>query len=1214
MNQPAHFGPYEVVAPLNAGAMGSVYRARHTATGREVAVKTVREIGHRNLLSLRREIEALGRVEHPNVVSILDHGVEGGLPWCAVELIEGGDLSERLAQIWPAERPENPRAANGFLAEVLKILQNLCEPLAYIHGMGLVHGDLKPANVLLDGRGNPRLLDFGLAERGAPGLGRESMRVGGTGSGTMAYISPERIRGEVIDARADLYALGCMAYEMLTGLLPLQKVNEAPDPYRRLKAEVPPPSTLVEGVSPELDALVLGLLARDRRDRPGHASDVAHRLSQISGNTLVRRGPAPASYLYWPRFVGRQEPLDQLTDLLFGQEDGQSGAAFVVGESGVGKTRLVGEVATSAVLQGRRLVHAECALLRPGEGGSAAPLTAFRPLLELIHDEALERGLAWSEAVLGDEGRVLAAYDPRLAALPGQKERPEPPILSPQASRERAREAFLAVLRRFAGAGEPLVLVLEDIQWADELSLELLAAQLRKSEGPPLLVLGTVRSDELESRVDRILEIPGVLRLRLERMDAPLVRSMVSDMLAVPEPPAELVDVLLEQSEGNPFFLTESLRVAVDGGLLHRDDAGHWRIFDTDLVSAKVRDLAPPGSLVELVTRRLGLLSPSARSCAETASVLGLVVSEELLIAALEGDSSQARAAITELVRRQVMEPEFGGRLRFTHGKLRELGYAALEEGPRSSYHRRAAGAYEAIYPDQSERNRHAAELAQHWRMAGERARAVGYLDVAGEAAFSAAAYEGAVAFFRQAIELGEPTPGLATARWHNRLGEALFALGETPASEEQAREALALLSFEAPNGNPGWGFVLVRELLSLLWRRVVPARPAPPERAPWLRESARAANQLGLLKYFQEAPLAMVALNLRSINEAERCGPEVANARYYASLAYLAGISRLPGVSRGLFERAAAQARLQADPGGLASTRYQEALLRISLAEWDAAWPPALEAEQLTQSIQDGQEIEVAQTILLHIELYTGRVHASLRRCERLARIARERKNQQHESWGFYAAARCLLVMEDYARAAADAEQGELLLRGVRDSASSLMIQGIWARALLALGRADEARQQALRGMTLLDAGVASVASIVDGFVGLAIAFHGLSLPVGAPGLAGPPSPGGDAAALAQLKRCVKLMGVNGMTYPLFQPATLFATGLLRHAEGKPAAAIKALNQSYEAAERRGMWSDAVLAARAANRLGLSGEAAEAWRRREAAALGHLDSPEQAA
>src|SRR4051794_34504532 len=339
------FGPYRLLSVIAEGGMGTVYRALSLRTGEHVALKTVRSPTPPLLGALRSEIATLRAIRHPGVVQVIDHGIEGGVPWYAMQLLEGRTLATFNHEIWPAgggssavrtttlstdigpprlatagaptplsfidRQGEPPRAAVGRLTEALALYRKLCVPLAYIHSHGIVHRDLKPSNVFVDGQGNPTLVDFGLITYARGSIGRESLMSASTALGTLGYLSPEQAQGRLVDARADLYSLGCMLYETITGQPPFLGDTKEVLRRRQLEHDPVPPSQLVTGVVPKLDAVVLGLLAKSPQERIGYAADVSDVLSTLLGTS---DDVLEANYLYRPQIAGRQELLAALRE------------------------------------------------------------------------------------------------------------------------------------------------------------------------------------------------------------------------------------------------------------------------------------------------------------------------------------------------------------------------------------------------------------------------------------------------------------------------------------------------------------------------------------------------------------------------------------------------------------------------------------------------------------------------------------------------------------------------------------------------------------------------------------------------------------------------------------------------------------------------------------------------------------------------------------
>src|SRR5262245_56978914 len=347
---PTQLGPYRIIGRLGAGGMGVVYRGRHVDSGLEAAVKTVLMPYGSDLAGLRCEIHSLARLAHPRVVRILDEGVDRGLPWYAMELLSGRTLADFVREIGAGG--ERRAAAGGRLREALALVRDLCDPLAFVHGMGIVHRDLKPSNIFIRADGSPVLMDFGLVSRFEGAVGREVIEVAGEISGTAAYMSPEQATGQFVDARSDLYALGCILYELVTGEPPFSGASSTAIILQHLGVEPTPPSQLATGVPPALDTLIVRLLAKEPSARLGHADDVERALAELDPAAPPRLAAPARSYLYRPQLAGRDPIVASLAARLAAARQGRGSFALVGGESGLGKTYVAATVCRQATLEG----------------------------------------------------------------------------------------------------------------------------------------------------------------------------------------------------------------------------------------------------------------------------------------------------------------------------------------------------------------------------------------------------------------------------------------------------------------------------------------------------------------------------------------------------------------------------------------------------------------------------------------------------------------------------------------------------------------------------------------------------------------------------------------------------------------------------------------------------------------------------------------------
>ena len=818
-------GPYRIEAVLGRGGMGVVYRGDHRESGQPVAIKTIHAPLEEHIAGIRREIQALAQLDHPGVVRIVSSGevvTPHVQPWYAMELLEGSTLRDQLAgaRLKSGPRPvaetetlpdaetgdpgdapslEDPPAVDGgSLTQRLELLQRVCDSLAYLHSRGIVHRDLKPENIFIRTDGRPVLVDLGIAGRFGGKRGREELQGAGGGLGTYAYMAPEQIRGEFVDARADLYSLGCVLYECLTGEPPFSGGRPFAVAQAHLHRAPRPPSELVEDIPSELDRLVLRLLEKAPENRFGYAADVAAALGLFVGAASNDVGRDPAPYLYRPPFVGRSAPQQRLMrsirDVCLRRT---GGSLFLGGPTGIGKTRLAMEGLRIAEGLEARVIVSRCVSSEtPDAAAGDVPLMAFAPLLLAAAEHCLTLPDVESERFASPWCKVLAPYQPALERIPGYEMCPEPPELGPQAAQARVLQALSEAVLRFAES-RPLVLVVDDLQWADELSLaSLRLLQQGNLADTPVLVVATFRSDEGGHNLADVVKGPGAESIALPPFGAADVEAMVQGMLAAAALPASLVEFLHRHCVGNPFFVVQYLHAAISEGLLTRSGDGHWALGvstqDFDFLS---ESLPLPESLSGVIRHRFQDLDENARRLASTGALLGREFDVALASSCASLAPSSVDASVRSLLDAHVVEEVAGNRLQFVHDGLRNVAQALLDEAERSALHRRAALAVETESRlDPSVLELRYAKLGRLWAAAGEHRTAANYYLLAGRRARAAYAHREAATFFATALHQNEKAGPISppAEAWepllHEDIGDLMVLLG---------RQAEAAASFE---------------------------------------------------------------------------------------------------------------------------------------------------------------------------------------------------------------------------------------------------------------------------------------------------------------------------------------------------------------------------------------------------------------------------------
>ncbi|MEZ4494208.1 MAG: protein kinase [Dehalococcoidia bacterium] len=745
-------GRYRVERFLGDGAKKRVFLARDNSLDRQVAFAQLRTEGLDSMGRQRlvREAQAMARLgNHPRLVGIFDIGEEGGTPFIVEEYMEGGDLAAQLQE------------AEGGLAlpKVLTIGQSICEALAFIHERQLLHRDLKPSNVFLAEDGSAKVGDFGLAVS----LDRSRLTTESSLIGTPSYMPPEQALGGAVTEQSDLYSLGAMLYELVTGRPPFVGDDPTSVISQHINTRPVAPSWHSEHCPPELEAIILQCLEKAPESRPASAVQVREALAKVDpeGRSSSHSGSSanPLDRLAQGVFVGRTRELERLRTAFDNAFAGHGNLVMLVGEPGIGKTRTSKEIETYARMRGARVLWG-----RAHEASGAPPYwpwkqigdahARFVPPADLTHELAPE------------QARELVRIFP---SLPGEP--PESTDL--QTAQFQLFDAYTAFIR--AGADRaPLLLVLDDLHWADKPSLLLLQHLAREVDRMRVLVLATYRDTDL-ARTHPLSEVlanlnrePGFERVVLRGLTRDEVRSYISSS-ANTDVTSKVLDAIFEETEGNPFFLSEVVNVLTEEG---------------SLASESMSDIAVPDGVKEALGRRLDRLSDGANTFLQFAAIAGREFAYETMELLHQGDTEALVDLLEEGINARVIEEtEVPGRYRFTHALMQETLLEELSTTRRVRMHGRVGEVLEQRWGDRSDE--YASRLALHF---GESAtltrqhadKAVHYAEIAGRQALNRLAWAEAARHFEIALERIEDDSASELSRPAvlEGLGSALVAMG----------------------------------------------------------------------------------------------------------------------------------------------------------------------------------------------------------------------------------------------------------------------------------------------------------------------------------------------------------------------------------------------------------------------------------------------------
>lgn len=795
-------GRYKILEELGRGGMGRVYKVLDKEINEEVALKLLSPEIASDAMTIERfrnELKLARKVTHRNVCRMYDLNKADDTYYITMEYVAGEGLKSLIKRI-------------GQFSEgkAIALAKQVCEGLAEAHELGVVHRDLKPQNIMIDKQGNAHIMDFGIARS----LEVQGLTEAGMLIGTPDYMSPEQAEGEEIDHRSDIYSLGVVLYEMVTGKVPFEG-KTAVSIAMKHKTEIPiAPRELSSQISEEINAIILRCMEKAREKRFQTVGELLAELKAVEeGLSTVITLPQPHVPAFLaagaveiemkkPVFVARVQELERLKSLLKKAITGRGQVIFITGEAGSGKTAFIQEFARQAQEAHSELVVAsgKC----NAHTGIGDPYLPFIEVLNLLtgdveakwtaglvprdHAVRLWNLLPLSVRSILDNGRDLIntfvpgqtllsrsemyASGPTnwVASLKNLVERKAALPADSQLQQSSLFEQYTRVLQRLAQE-KPLLLILDDLQWMDTGSASLLFHLGRRIQGSPILVMGAFRPGELtlgrgEERhpLDQVIhEFKrdfGDIELEVGKTEG---RQFV-DAFIDTEPNRlgdSFRDILFKQTKGHPLFTVELLRDMQDRGVLVKDEKDRW------IEGPELNWDALPARVDAVVEERISRLTEKLRDILTLASVEGEEFTAEVIARLKDTEVRElVRLLSSELDKRHHLVSAKGIRhlekqrlslYLFQHILFQRYLYSSLDEVERAHLHEEIGNILESLYGKQAEEI--SVQLARHFEEAGSVIKAIEYLQKAGQKASQLSAHHEAITHLNKCLNFLKTLP-----------------------------------------------------------------------------------------------------------------------------------------------------------------------------------------------------------------------------------------------------------------------------------------------------------------------------------------------------------------------------------------------------------------------------------------------------------------------
>ena len=759
---------YRVAGKVGEGGMGQVYRAEDTKLGRYVALKLLAPEATRDQTAKRRllaEAQSASVLNHPNIVTIYAIEEIDGVDFIVMEFVEGETLTSYLAN-------------NGALplTALLDVGIQIADALDEAHSVGLVHRDIKPSNILITPKGVAKVADFGLAKLvrlSTDEIDREALTLAanltgpGIVLGTAAYMSPEQTRGEPLDLRCDIFSFGSLLYEAATRARAFSGPSVLAIMHAIATVDPPPPSKLRPELPREFDLIIERALAKDKMRRYHSAREMADALRSLRSSITGTWSGLPIVFdpdlidRSAPPFVGREPETRKLEGVLQQAIEGTGRIVFITGEPGIGKTSLSDEFLRRARKHQLGLLVSRGRCVEQYGTGEA-----YLPFLDAMGELLQAPGRERIAAVMRTYAPTWCMELPTAFVSSGSLEKLQQETIG--ATKERMMREMGDALGMLAAAS-PVVLLLEDLHWADPSSVDLLRHLSQRIATQRLLIACTFRPEDVERSGHPLKHYKAEMQahnlcdeLALGSWSREHITEYVDATFSPNDFPLDLTSLVHEKTEGHPLFAANLLQYLGERGDLSKVN-GRWALVRP----LSEMDLAAPESVRAMISKKMDALDPEERRALQYASVEGTeflssVTARLLGVDEIDLEESLARIAKSHRLidvqgEEELPDGTLATRYRFSHALYQNFLYSDLVNKRRVMLHKQAGEQLLNHYGKRAPQI--ATQLALHFEQGRDFGRAIEYLIHAGDHAAKLYGYAEAEEHYTRALNLVEKLP-----------------------------------------------------------------------------------------------------------------------------------------------------------------------------------------------------------------------------------------------------------------------------------------------------------------------------------------------------------------------------------------------------------------------------------------------------------------------